>query len=159
MTSLAVRANDFLGQRRIALVGVSRDPRDLSRALFKELRARGYDVVPVHPTLESVDGVPCARRLQDVHPRVDGALLMTPPLVSDRVVRDCSEAGVTRVWMHRGAGQGAVNPVAVSYCRDHGISVVDGACPFMFLPRAGLVHRTHGFLARLFHRHPAQRAA
>ena len=159
MTTLAVRANEFLGQQRIALVGVSRDPRDLSRALFKELRTRGYDVVPVHPSLESVDGVPCARRLQDVHPRPDGALLMTPPLVTDRVVRDCAEAGITRVWMHRGAGQGAVNPVAVSYCRDHRIAVVDGACPFMFLRGAGFVHRTHGFLARLFGRHPAQRAA
>jgi hypothetical protein len=61
--------------------------------------------------------------------------------------------------MHRGAGRSAVNPVAVSYCRDHGISVVGGACPFMFLPGAGLVHRTHGFLARLFHRHPAPGAA
>ena len=159
MTTLAVRANDFLAQRRIALVGVSRDPRDLSRSLFRELRQRGYDVVPVHPTLDAVDGVACAHRLQDVHPGVDGALLMTPPAQTDRVVRDCTEAGVTRVWMHRGAGRGAVNPVAVSYCRDHGIAVVEGACPFMFLPRAGLVHRTHGFFARLFGSHPAHRAA
>ena len=49
MTTLAVRANEFLAQRRIALVGVSRNPRDLSRTLFRELRRRGYDVVPVNP--------------------------------------------------------------------------------------------------------------
>jgi predicted CoA-binding protein len=159
MTTLAVRANDFLAQRRIALVGVSRDPRELSRSLFRELRQRGYDVVPVHPTLDAVDGVACAHRLQDVHPPVDGALLMTPPAQTDRVVRDCTEAGVTRVWLHRGTGRGAVNPVAVSYCRDHGIAVVEGACPYMFLPGAGFVHRTHGFFARLFGRHPAHRAA
>lgn len=159
MTTLGVRANEFLGQRRLAVVGVSRDPRDLSRTLFNELRARGYDVVPVHPTLESVDGVACARRLQDVHPRIDGAILMTPPLVTDSVVRDCAEAGVKRVWMHRGAGRGASSPVAVSYCRDHGISVVESACPFMFLPGAGFAHRAHGFLARLFGQHPAHRAA
>jgi predicted CoA-binding protein len=159
MTTLAVHANDFLGQRRIALVGVSRDPRDLSRTLFRELRGRGYDVVPVHPTLDSADGVACARRLQDVQPPVDGALLMTPPAATDQVVRDCAEAGVTRVWMHRGAGRGAVSPTAVSYCHEHGIAVVDGACPFMFLPGAGFVHRTHGFFARLFGRHPARRAA
>ena len=159
MTTLAVVANDFLAQRRIALVGVSRDPRDLSRKLFGELRARGYDVVPVHPTLESVEGVPCARRLQDVSPRVEGALLMTPPAATDRVVRDCAEAGVSRVWMHRGVGQGAVHPVAVSYCRDHGIAVVAGACPYMFLPRAGFVHRSHGFLARLLGHHPGRHAA
>jgi uncharacterized protein len=159
MTTLAVRANDFLAQRRIALVGVSRDPKDLSRSLFRELRARGYDVIPVHPELVSVDGVTCARRLQDVTPKVDGALLMTPPAATDRVVRDCAEAGVARVWMHRGAGRGAVSPAAVSFCRDRGIAVVDGACPFMFLPGAGFVHRTHGFFARLFGRHPESRAA
>ena len=62
------------------------------------------------------------------------------------------------VWQ-KGAGRGAVSPVAVSYCRDHGIAVVEGACPFMFLPRAGFVHRTHGLLARLFGRHPTQHAA
>jgi len=159
MTTLAVVANDFLGQRRIALVGVSRDPRDLSRSLFRELRGRGYDVVPVHPVLESVDQVACARRLQDVRPPVGGALLMTPPAATDQVVRDCAEAGVRHVWMHRGAGRGAVSPAAVAYCRDHGIAVVEGACPFMFLPGAGFVHRTHGFFARLLGRHPAQRAA
>ena len=159
MTTQAMVANDFLGQRRIALVGVSRDPRDLSRTLFRELRGRGYDVVPVHPTLDSADGVPCARRLQDVQPPVDGALLMTPPAATEQVVRDCAEAGVARVWMHRGAGRGAVSPTAVAYCRDHGIAVVEGACPFMFLPEAGFVRRTHGFFARLFGRHPAKAAA
>jgi predicted CoA-binding protein len=159
MTTLAVRANEFLGLRRIALVGVSRNPRDMSRALFRELRGRGYDVVPVNPGLDAVDGVPCAKRLQDVRPPVEGALLMTPPGATEQVVRDSAEAGVPRVWMHRGAGQGAVNPVAVSYCRDHGIAVVEGACPFMFLPGAGLVHRAHGFVARLLGRHPAARAA
>jgi uncharacterized protein len=159
MTTLAVRANEFLAQRRIALVGVSRDPRDLSRTLFRELRQRGYDVVPVHPELTSADGVPCARQLQDVSPAVQGALLMTPPAVTERVVHDCAEAGVARVWMHRGAGRGAVSPAAVAFCRERGMSVVDGACPFMFLPDAGFVHRGHGFLARLLGRHPGSRAA
>jgi predicted CoA-binding protein len=159
MTTLAVRANEFLSQRRIALVGVSRAPRDMSRSLFRELRRRGYDVVPVHPELTSVDGVPCARKIQEVHPPVDGALLMTPPSATERVVQDCAEAGVPRVWMHRGAGRGAVSPAAVAFCRERGIAVVDGACPFMFLPGAGVVHRAHGLLARLLGRHPGSRAA
>jgi predicted CoA-binding protein len=159
MTSLAVRASEFLAQRRVALVGVSHDPRELSRALFRELRQRGFDVVPVNPLLESVDGVPCARRVQDVKPAVDWALLMTSPEMSERVVRDCADAGVARVWLHRGAGRGAVSPAAVSFCRDNGIAVVDGACPYMFLPKAGFVHRAHRFVARLLGHGPGQRAA
>lgn len=159
MTSLAVRAYEFLAQRRVALVGVSHDPRELSRALFRELRHRGYDVVPVNPLLESVEGVPCARRVQDVKPTVDWALLMTSPEMSNHVVRDCAEAGVTRVWLHRGVGRGAVSPVAAAFCHDHGIAVVDGACPFMFLPRVGFVHRAHRFVARLLGHDPGRRAA
>ena len=31
---------------------------------------------------------------------------MTPPAATDQVVRECADAGVKRVWMHRGAGRG-----------------------------------------------------
>ncbi len=40
---------DFLAQKRIAMVGVSRHPKDFSADLFQELRRRGYDMVPVNP--------------------------------------------------------------------------------------------------------------
>jgi predicted CoA-binding protein len=155
----ALLAQDFLSRRRIALVGVSRDARDLSRAIFRELRTRGYDVVPVHPEMSVLEGVPCARRVQDIQPPVDGALLMTPPPVTETVVRDCAAAKVPRIWMHQGVGPGAVSPQAVAFCREHGIAVVEGACLLMLLPGAGWIHRTHGGLARLLGHHPSQRVA
>ena len=43
--------DSFLSCRRIAVVGVSRDPKDFSRAVLRELLKRGYDVVPVSPAL------------------------------------------------------------------------------------------------------------
>ncbi len=43
----------------------------------------------------------------------------------------------------------------VGFCRARGIEVIDGACPYMFLPRAALFHRVHGFLHRLFSRRAA----
>ena len=101
---------DFLGQKRLAVVGVSRQPKDFSLALFRELRKRGYDAVPVNPEAEQIDEQPCFARLQAVHPPVDGALLMTSPAATDAVVRDCAEAGIRRVWMYRASGAGAVSP-------------------------------------------------
>lgn len=148
---------DFLGHKRLAFVGVSRDPRDFSRGLFRELRRRGYDVIPVNPRLDGadVDGARAAARVQDVTPPVEAALLMTPPDVTARVVRDCARAGVSSVWLHRGAGRGAVSPEAVRFCREQGMNVVAGACPYMHLPRAAFVHRLHGFFHRLFDRRAA----
>src|SRR6266545_3526034 len=111
----------FLAHRRLAFVGVSRDPRDFSRTVFAELARRGYDVVPVNPTGgNGPDAAPFARRVQDIDPPVDAALLMTPPAVTTEVVKDCAEAGIRHLWMHQGVGRGAASPAAIDYCREHG---------------------------------------
>ncbi len=145
--------NDFLAQKRIAMVGISREHRDFSVTLFEELCRRGYDVVPVNPGLAVVSGRRCYARVQDIKPGVDGALLMTSPGVTDSVVRDCAEAGIRRVWMYRAAGAGAVSAKAVEFCRERGIAVVPGECPYMFLRGNGL-HKIHGFVRRIAGRFP-----
>jgi len=150
---------DFLAQRRIAVVGVSRDPKDFSRGLFRELMQRHYDVVPVNPSVPEIEGKRSFSRVQDVQPPPDGVLVMTPPQAAAQVVRDCSEAGIRRVWLHRGVGTGAASEEAVALARRLDLAVVAGACPYMFLPRSGMVHRAHGGLLKLLHRHPGQQTA
>jgi predicted CoA-binding protein len=144
----------FLDRRRFAMVGVSRDPKNFSRSLFREFRQRGYDVVPVNPGVAEVDGVACAARLRDVAPRVDAALLMTNPAATGLVVEECAQAGVDTIWMYRAVGPGAVNPSALLFCKSKGIRVIAGECPFMFLPDTGLPHRIHGFCLKLFGKYP-----
>lgn len=164
MATTRADIDDFLALRRIALVGVSRDPKDFSRALFREMCSRGYDMVPVNPLADQIDGRPCFAslldpRFQDIAPPVDAALLMTSPIATERVVRDCLAVGIRRVWMHRGAGRGAVSQAAVDFCRLNGIRVVEGQCPFMFLSPTPFFHRVHGFVLKLTGRFPASPAA
>lgn len=144
----------FLEGKRIALVGVSSQPADFSRMLFRELRSRGYDMVPVRPGLSSVDEVAAYARVQDIPGTLDGAILMTSPDVTQKVVRDCCEAHVPRVWMHRAVGKGAVSEEGVRFCREHGMEVIAGECPFMFLPNAGSVHSTHAAWRRAIGTYP-----
>lgn len=137
----------FLAGRRLALVGVSRNPQDFSRLMLAELRKKGYEVVPVRPELDEVDGLRVYARVQDIPGSVDGAIVLTSPAVAEQVVRDCDEAQIRRVWLHRGAGNGAVSEAAVAYCREHGIEVVPGECPLMFL--GGSVHDVHRSIRKL----------
>lgn len=85
---------DFLAQKRIAMVGISRESGDFSAYLLKELCRRGHHVVPVNPNASSLPGRPCFAHVQDIEPPVEGVLLMTSPDVTDAVVRDCAEAGI-----------------------------------------------------------------
>lgn len=144
----------FLAQKRIAMLGISRDPKDFSIALFDELCRRGYDVVPVNPYTSRIKAQDCAARIQDIQPPVRAALLMTSPEVTEKVIKDCYEAGVKQVWLYRAAGKGAVSPKAVEFCRKHEMEVVAGECPFMFLPGAGGIHRFHGFIRKVLGHYP-----
>ena len=146
-TSLEV-IEDFLAQKRIAMVGASRDPKDFSILLFKELCRRGYNVVPVNPQASEILGQRCFARVQDIQPPVEAALLMTSPLTTDAVVADCAEAGIRRIWMYRAAGDGAVSFKAVQFCQERGIQLIPGECPFMFLPGNGF-HALHGFIRKI----------
>ncbi len=153
MTTL-LDVEDFLALHRLAVVGVSRNPKDFTRVLFRELVQRGFDAVPVNPGAREMEGVACFERLSDVTPPVEGVLLLTTPEVTAEVVRECASLGIHRVWMYRGGGKGAVNPAAIEFCARRGIKVVAGECPFMFLPEAAWIHRAHGFCRKLLGSYP-----
>lgn len=149
----------FLAHKRIAMIGISRDPKSFSMSLFDELCRHGYDVVPVNPNVLNIKGQRCFARVQDIQPPVAAALLMTSPQVTEKVVSDCADAGIRQIWMYRAGGAGAVSANAVAFCEGKGIDVIPGECPFMFLPAAGGVHRFHGFFRKITGRFPRHQAA
>ncbi|MBI1790646.1 MAG: CoA-binding protein [Acidobacteria bacterium] len=149
MAATMAAISDFLGQKRLALIGISRQRADFSRALYQELLKRGYDVTPVNPNAAEIDGVRCFAHITQVCPPVDGALLLTPPSQTEQAVRECAAAGIKRIWMHQGVGQGSVSQKALDFCRSNGMQVVAGECPFMFLTGSGWLHRLHGFFRRV----------
>ncbi len=144
---------DFLAQKRIAVVGVGRDPKDFNHKMFQSFRELGYDAVPVNPHAKEVEGAPCFPSVQEIEPPVDAVLIMTPAATTDTIAKDCADAGVKRIWMYRAAGQGAVSQAAVEFCQRNGIRVVDG-CPYMFLPNTPWFHRLHGFLVKITGNYP-----
>jgi len=144
--------NEFLGQKRIAVVGVSRNQKDFSRALFRDLRKRGYDAVPVNPGAAEVEGLRCYSSVREISPPVDAALLMLPKKAAVEATRDCTQAGVKRVWFY-GVGTGGADREALEICEKNGAAAVAGHCPFMFLPNPG-PHRIHAWVLKLFGKYP-----
>jgi hypothetical protein len=146
--------DEFLAQKRIAMIGISRDPKSFSADLFRELSRHGIEVVPVNPQATELLGQRCFAHVQEVQPPVTGALLMTSPEATDKAVADCVAAGIPRVWMYRAGGKGAVSETAIESCVSHGITVVPGECPLMFLKGGHVVHRFHGFVRKITGSYP-----
>jgi predicted CoA-binding protein len=87
------------------------------------------------------EGDRCYPDVQSIPGGVDGVVIVTRPEVTERIVQQCSAAGIRRVWMHRSMGMGSsVSPEAVEYCRQRDITVIAGACPMMYGDDVDLGH-------------------
>jgi hypothetical protein len=132
--TLQEKAEQFLTQKHIAVVGVSTtNPNEFTNMIYRKFRDNGFHAYAVNPKADTVEGEPCYPTVKDVPVQLDGVVIGTTPAVTDQVVRDCLDAGVTRVWMHKSVTTGSVSPDAVAFCQENGIMVIDGACPMMFL--------------------------
>jgi predicted CoA-binding protein len=157
-TSLDMKVNDFLAQKRIAVVGVSRENGGHAAAnlIYRRLKKTGHDVFAVNPNMQAFDGDRCYPNVRSIPGPIDGVVIVTRPEITERVVRECGDAGVRRVWMHRGMGKGSsVSENAAAYCRQHDITVIAGACPMMYGPGVDLGHTCMRWVLRLTRGLPA----
>lgn len=146
MPTLKEAAADFLAHKRIAVAGLSRDSPNAANGIYRSLRKAGYEVVPVNPNADEVEGDRCYPELAAIPGGVDGVVVGTHPSASVDVVRQAAEAGVPRVWIHRGIGPGSYSDEAVQAARDAGLTVIPGGCPMMFIDGADVFHRCLGWL-------------
>lgn len=145
----------FLECKRVAFVGVSRNSQHFSRMLFREFLAQGYDAVPINPSAPEIAGLKCFAHLSEVAPPVDAALLMTgSPEATDQAVGECDRAGIRNIWIYKSVSAGGDHEQVVEASRSRGASVVEGYCPFMFLPQPVLIHRMHRFLTMVTGHYP-----
>ncbi len=141
MSKIDSLVQEFLAQKRIAVVGVS-DKRETGCNLaYQKFKAEGYTVTAVNPRLTTFDGAPCYPDLQSIPEKPDAVFILTNPTVTEQIVRQCVELGIKHVWMHcmmgtkpgLASGMTSVSPEAVRLCRENGISVIPGACPNQYL--------------------------
>jgi uncharacterized protein len=112
---------------RIAIVGASAKPGRPAHGVMVALRQAGYDVVPVNPSVDVIDGLHC-------HPTLADAVRETGPvdLVDvfrrpDQCVphaREAVEVGARCLWLQ----QGIANAEAGRIAHAAGLSVVMDRC-------------------------------
>ena len=148
-----MKPEDFLAQKRIAVAGVSRrSGADVAaNRIYRRLKDTGHGVFAVNPNMSTFDGDRCYPGVRSIPDGVDGVVIVTRPETTDAIVRECEDAGVRTVWMHRSLGRdgSSVSPTAVEYCRQHGIDVISNGCPMMFGPGADFGHTRMRWILKL----------
>jgi predicted CoA-binding protein len=140
----------FLALDKFAMAGVSRDPKKAGQVMFKSLREKGMDIVPVNPNTDSIGGVMCYHSVSDLPSDIRGIILMTPKEQTLAVAREAIKTGVRDIWIQ----QGADSKATVAELEKEEINLIHGECIMMFWKPSGM-HSFHRFLKKIFRGLPA----
>jgi predicted CoA-binding protein len=155
MGTLKETATEFLAHKRVAVTGVSRKPANHgSNVVYKRLRERGFEVFPVNPNADEVEGDRCFADLKSVPVDLEWVVIGTRPETAEDTMRECVDLGISRVWMHRSFGEGSVSDAATAFGREHGVQVIDGGCPCMYDPVADPAHKVMRTMLQLTRKLP-----
>jgi predicted CoA-binding protein len=160
MAKVDTLVEDFLAQKKIAVVGVSDQRETGCNLAYRKFKEAGYEVSAVNPRIDSFEGDPCYPDLESVPEKPEAVFILTNPKITNEIVEQCVDLGIKHVWMHclmgtkpgLAASMTSVSEEAVRMCEENGIAVIPGTCPNQFLkPDFGHkimrgMFRTFGFL-------------
>ena len=124
--------DEFMSLEKFAIVGATDNPSKYGNEIIHDLKNRGYDVYPINPRLDEIDGIKCYPSLSDLPVTVDVVDLVVPPQVAEEVVKECDRLGLKRIWMQ----PGSESQQGLDYCQFHELNVVHDVCVMMSGPNA-----------------------
>jgi len=142
--------DSFLGQKKLAIVGVSRIKKKFGNIVYRELKGKGFEVFPINPNMDKIGNDRCYPSLKDLPEAVDGVLIVVPKNKTEQIVQEAKTAGINHIWIQ----QGAESKEAISLCEKAKINCVYGECILMFAEPVGMPHNIHRCLWRLIGKYP-----
>jgi len=151
MTTFNEAATAFLSHRKIAVVGVSRKKENAANLIYRKLRSEGYTVFAVNPNATTLEGDRCYPNLKSIPDKPECVVVVTRPEITSEVVRECAALKINGVWMHRGIDSktASVSKEAIQFCKEHGIEVIPGGCPMMYINHADFGHRAMRWMQQI----------
>ena len=151
MQNYAEKVGSFLSLKRIAVAGVSRNPKtEVGNAILEKFVECGYEVFPVNPHAEEIDGLKCFPEVKSIPGGVEGVFAATKPEITLQIAKDCAEAGIKHLWLHSTMGKGSYFKETEKFCEENRIEIIPRGCPMLHLKPVDGGHKFFHFILRRF---------
>lgn len=107
-----------------AVIGASTNEEKYGYKVFKDLLDAGYKVIPINPNEKKILWVQVYPTLSSVHKKIDVAIFVTPPAVTEKVLEEVKTLGIVHVRMQ----PGAESEEAIKFCQENTIECIHNAC-------------------------------
>ena len=129
MSTMEERIQAFMASGPYAVVGASSDQDKYGNKVLRAYQQHGHEVYPINPRADEIEGLKAYPSLASVPVRLRAVSIITPPKITEQVVKDAAAAGIKYVWMQ----PGAENAEAIQAAEDLGMEVIAGGPCYLVL--------------------------
>ena len=140
----------FLSSRKVAIAGVSRDPKKFGHQVFKQMQEKGFEVYPINPGTDYIDSTPCFRSVAALPVNVHSLVILTAKKHTRDVVAEAIAKGIDSIWIQ----QMSDTPEAIELTRSHPVNLITKECILMHTDPVTGFHKFHRNIKRLFGLYP-----
>ena len=87
----------------IALVGASNDKEKYGNKIYRDLRSKGYNVTPINPKEEKIEGDKAYVSIEQMEKLPDIANFVVPPSIAIKIAQNIVDLGVKYLWFQPGS--------------------------------------------------------
>jgi predicted CoA-binding protein len=132
----------FLNSKKIAIAGVSHNPKKFGYAAYKTARDKGFDVIPVNKKGGNVDGIEMLKSVSELDPSLN-LLIVTNKQDTKKVLEDAIGRGIKNIWIQNGCE----SEEALKFAAQQDIQLVSKKCFLMYSSPSG-IHKFHQTITR-----------
>lgn len=140
----------FLAPKKLAVAGASRNLKKFGGTVIKDLKERGFELFPVNPNAEEIQGLKCFKTVSELPANVKHLLILTPREKTLETVNLAVQNKMEMVWIQ----QMSETPEAITVLENAGIPFIQKKCIYMFADPVKGPHNFHRFLVKVFGRYP-----
>ena len=120
----------FFSSPSFGVAGASANRDKFGNKVLRCYQQNDRKVFGINPRATEIEGAPCVASVRDLPGDVLSISIITPPAITEQVVKEAIVKGIRNIWMQ----PGAQSPRAVEECRKHGVNVIaDGSCILVVL--------------------------
>lgn len=111
----------------VAVVGATDNASKYGHVIYRDLKRKGFQVYPVNPRRERVDGdraYPSLMVLAAIAVTPTIVNIVVPPPIAQSVLKECLALGLRNVWLQ----PGAESPENLEFLQEHGFNYLANAC-------------------------------
>jgi len=107
-----------------AIAGATKNHEKYGYKVLIDLKNKGYNVIPINPNYNEILGLKCYPDLISLDDRPDVVVLVVGEKNAQKIVQDCVELNLNRIWFQPGSEYDQ----AVKMAKTAGFEIMVGEC-------------------------------